>query len=175
MLRQKRRFPPAPSVPECLGEATACGAAPVAEDCFEISVQPQSVIDLPLFDGLGVRLIFVDKYKSLWGFDIFVTTETFGPVDFDLLADRISQHFSHEHARTCIFIQNRHICKQVKMCRSACPHEYPHPCTRWIRFVDNLWIMWITPVETAKFRHFSPVKLWITLWTLWMNTLFGCA
>ena len=44
-----------------------------------------------------------------------------------------------------------------------------------IKAVENLWIMWITPVKTAIFRHFPPYFLWITLWKLWMNKVFGCA
>ena len=122
-----------------------------------------------------VRLFICRIRRIFWGFDIFVTFENFGIVISGPVDDRMKQSFPHEHARTRIYMQFCHMCKQLLKQKTSCPHEYPHLCTQWIRDVDNLWIMWITPVETAIFRHFPLWILWITLWILWMNTLFGCA
>ena len=54
------------------------------------------------------------------------------------------------------------------------PQAYPQRGTLLIRNVDKLWMVWTTFAKTAKYRHFSPWDMWISLWKLWMNAVFGC-
>ena len=113
--------------------------------------------------------------RALWENELFVTSESFGNGFFSPFFARKTQHTSPEHARTRIFMHVCHMCKQPVLCKDACPQYYPHILSLGIMVVENLWIMWISAVETAIFRHFPPAFLWITLWILWMNTFFGCA
>jgi len=111
----------------------------------------------------------------LWGFDIFVTFRRFSHWHFRPLTSPENTTRLYEHARTRIDMHLCHMCKHGYNAWNDCPHAYPQRFTRWIRAVEKLWILWIKPVQTANLRHFHRNFLWITLWTLWMNNLFGCA
>ena len=118
---------------------------------------------------------FFDANKKSLGNFIFVTGESFRGCEIRYFQPPDD---AKQLGRTCTNTNKyKRICSGggAEICTDECPHEYPHMKAYRISAVDKLWTVWIIRRKSAILQGFCWGKLWITLWTLWMNRVFGCA